>query len=148
MEHLFREYKTSVRDEYEHPSLKYQKIGNTILFGNVQFNGTDISSHVGGDVYSTIKKKHIEQLESLRIELIDLFIKYFSNKRSTKEIIKLRKDYINDIDKNIKYFIKSKNKHELTNELFNNFIITDLYFSTEGIPLPKYVRDKIYNTVY
>jgi hypothetical protein len=145
IEHLFREYDSSVRNEYEHPSLKYDQQGNVRLFGNTFFDGKDISVHVGSDVYGTIKKTHIEQLELLRIELIDLFIKHFTNKRTTKELIQLRKDYIKNIDKNIKFYVKNKDNQKLSNELLSNLIMTDLYFSSEGISLPKKVHDKIHN---
>lgn len=150
IDHVFREYDDSARNEYEHPSLKFQRKGNMMLFGNMLFSGTDVSVHVSGDVNVTIKKLHVERLGSLRIELMDLFIKHFSKKMLIHDLLKHRDEFINDIEKNIKEYkkiIQSKN-HELSSKLFSTLLLTETFFSTEGIPLPNTIHEKIYKAIW
>jgi hypothetical protein len=150
IEKLFDEYDDSVRNEYEHPSLEYQRIGRSISYGNIIIDNSGITVHVGGNVNVTIKIKHVEQIESLRIDLIDLFIKHFTDKTSTRDLLKLRKNFIDDIRKNSKDYkkiIKGKNS-KLSSEMFHNLMMTDTFFSTEGIPIPQSVRNKIHNTLF
>lgn len=150
IEHLFREYNDSIRNEYEHPSLKYQRIGNNIMYGGMMIkNESELSVHVGGDVNVTIKKTHVEQIESLRIDLIDLFIKHFTDKKTTKDLLKIRKEFGENIDEYV-FLLKKYSKrkyHKKFNELFSSLVGTELFFSTEGLPLSEEVRNKVYGSI-
>jgi hypothetical protein len=49
-DHLFAEFDTEVRNEYEHPSPESQSTGNLIMWGNIMINGSgDITAHAGRD---------------------------------------------------------------------------------------------------
>jgi hypothetical protein len=138
MDNLFSEHHVSVRNNYEHPSLKYQEQGKLLQFGTIEINKTEITTHVGGDVYGNIKKTHIDQLELLRIDFIDLFIRHFTDRRTTKELLKIRKDCINHVRK------LTKNKNEISNDIFHNLKMTDFLLMDEFIPLPQNIRNKIF----
>jgi hypothetical protein len=151
IEHLFSEFDDDVRNEYEHPSLTPHSIGRIIMWGNIQLDGSgNIKAHAGGTHYAFIKKAQWETAERLRTALFDLFIKYFSEKPLTQELIKAR-DYIEEnidsIVKELRDSIESGNG-ETFGELFARWTLYDINLSREGVELSKDAKDKIYSTIW
>ena len=146
IDHLFSEFDNEIRNEYEHPSLESYSVGNIIMWGNIIIDGKgNIKAHVGKDWFATIKKEHSERIQQLRTDLFDLFIKHFSEKPLTEELVKL-KNYIEDnIDSLIKEItnFKEQKKWEEFNNLFYQLIMCDLNLSKEGLQLTQSVKIKI-----
>ena len=102
MEHLLKEFDNNVRNKYEHPTFDPLVCGNIIMWGSVHVDREqNIRTHVEGELYSEVRKSHVERLDSLRIDLIDLFLKYFSDKNLSIELLKSRKDIEENIDEYI-----------------------------------------------
>jgi hypothetical protein len=94
IEHLFLDFDTKIRDEYEHPSLESYSVGNIIMWGNILMDGLgNIKAHVGEKWFATIKKEHCIKLQKLRTDLFDVFLKHFSRKPLTQELIKNKRLY-------------------------------------------------------
>jgi hypothetical protein len=151
IEHLFLEYSDEVRNEYEHPSLEFYSIGNIQMWGNISTDSSgNIKAHAGKDCFASIKKEHTDRIYHLRIDLFDLFLKYFSKKQLTKELIKVR-DFvysnIEAISKDLQEF-KTKKDWDNFNSLFKEIINIELYLSKEGIQLSNEIRDKIFSLFY
>jgi uncharacterized alkaline shock family protein YloU len=150
IEHLFCEYDDNVRNEYEHPSLKFHKIDNGYMYGNMEVNTSgDIRIHVGDDKYTTVKKIHVDRLDLLRIDFIDLLLKHFSKKILTSELLKIRNDITENIDEYIKRYQECNDDTniEKSNEILNELISIDLYLSTEGVPLSETIKSKLYSGI-
>lgn len=151
IDHLFSEFDNEIRNEYEHPSLEPYSFGNFIIRGSIVIDGMgNIKAHVGKDRFAIIKKEHSERIQQLRTDLFDLFIKNFSKKSLTQELIKARKyieDNIDSLSKELNE-LKEKKSLEEFNDLFNQLIMCDLYFSKESMPLPEKVKHKIYSVLY
>jgi len=146
MEHLFGELSTSTRDKYEHPSLHPTRIGNLLGFGNsIRDNQGNIKAHVGDEEYAIIRKEHIDRLIRLWIELIDIFIKHFTNKTPTSEILKLKRQIEENIDEIIESYIiyRNEKRDKDANQIFHQILMSDIYLSGEGSPLRQDIRDKI-----
>lgn len=85
LEQLFSEIPTSIRNEYEHPSLEPHIIGNNkgrVIIYDLALpkkNG-DLRIHVGKDEFADVKKEHIERLQSCWADLSDLLFTHFSDK--------------------------------------------------------------------
>ncbi len=151
IDHLFKEFDTEIRNQYEHPSLKFHSAGNIIMWGNIIIdNSGNIKAHVGEELYATIKKEHIERIKLLRTDLFDLFIKHFSEKPLTQEIIKARRYIEDNIDSLSKELtdLKEKKNWEDFNELLHQLTMCDVYFSKESMPLPDKVKNKIYSVLW
>ncbi len=151
IEHLFLDFDSKIRNEYEHPSLEAYSVGNMKIWGNIIADGSgDIKAHVGKDWFTIIKKDHCLRVQKLRTDLFDLFIKHFSQKPLTHELIKLRKyieDNIDSLSKEL-YNLKENNNWEDFNELFRQLIMTDLHLTKEGMHLSEEVKQKIYSVLY
>jgi hypothetical protein len=151
IDHLLLEFDTEIRNEYEHPSLKSYSVGSLIMWGNIMIDRTgDIKSHVGKDLFTTIKIDHCNKLQQLRIDLIDLFIKHFTKKPLTQELVKVR-DYIQD---NIDSICKELNDYKENeswdefNDLLYQLTMSQVYLSKEGIQLADDIVQKYHSTIF
>ena len=151
IEHLFSEFDAEVRNEYEHPSLESYYVGNIKMWGNILIdNSGNITAHAGKDWFLIIKKEHCLRVQQLRTDLFDLFIKHFSQKPLTQELIKARayiEDNIESLSKELTD-LKEKKNWEDFNELLHQLTMYDIYFSKESMPLPDKVKNKIYSFFY
>jgi hypothetical protein len=151
IDHLFSEFDNEIRNEYEHPSLESYSVGNIIMWGNIIIDGTgNIKAHVGRDWFATIKKEHIKRIQKLRTDLFDLFIKHFSDKPLTQELIEARKyieDNIDSLSKELDELKENKNWKDF-NELLHKLTMCDLTFTKENMPLPEEVKRKIYSIIF
>lgn len=148
---LFAEFDTKIRNEYEHPSLESYSVGNLIMWGNIMMDDSgNIKAHAGKKWFSTIKNEHRIKLQKLRTDLFDIFLKHFSKKPLTKELITAR-DYIEDnIDSILKELkdYKDKGDTEGFNDLFYKVTMHDIYLSKEGVALSRVTKDKIYSVLW
>lgn len=148
IDHLFSEYDDEIRNEYEHPSLESYSIGNIQMWGNIMMDSSgNIKAHAGKNCFALIKKEHTERMYDLRVELFDLFLKYFSQKQLTKQLIKIR-DYVeSNIEALSSELLDYKNKKDWDNfnNLFQEIITTEVYLSKENIKLTDESRNKIYS---
>ena len=147
MDHLFNEHSIDTRNEYEHPSLEPSRIGNLIGLGNsTSDNNGNLTVHVGKEEFAYVRKEHVDRLYSLWIELIDLFIKYFTDKPSTAKLLSVKSDIEEHIDELIDMYNQLRQNKETENaqNLFNRLLSTELYLSSEGCSLHKDVKGKIY----
>ncbi|MFH0813672.1 MAG: hypothetical protein V2A69_12670 [Pseudomonadota bacterium] len=109
----------------------------------------DIKAHAGKDWFVFVKKKHILKLDELRTALFDIFIKYFSQKPLTHELIKVRdhvEDNIDSLLKELKQLMHDGNAQGF-NDLFHELIMCDIYLSREGVQLPEDVKEKLYSVL-
>lgn len=136
--------KKSIRNEYEHPSLKFYNGG---WYGNMEINPSgDIRIHVGGEIFYTVKNNHVERLNLLRIDFIDLFLKYFSKRKLISELLELRNDITQNIDQYVKEYqgyIRNK-EIEKSNVILNQLIKNDIYLTMESVPLSETTKNKFY----
>jgi len=150
VEHLFSEFDTEIRNEYEHPSLESYSVGNIIMWGNIMIDPSgDIKSHVGKDLFTTIKLDHCNKVQNLRIALIDLFIKHFTERPLTQELLKVREyiqDNIDSICKELNDFKENENRKEF-NGLLYQLTMSQVYLSKEGIQLPNEVVQKFHSVL-
>jgi hypothetical protein len=147
-EHLFSEVGIAARNEYEHPSLKPYAVGNIIMWGSMTVDASgDIVAHVGATTFATVKKEHCKRLRELRTDLIDLFIKYFSQKPLTKELIRVRtyiEENIGPIAEELKQLRDDGNTAGF-NASLHRLIMHDLYLGAEGVALVPSARDRLYS---
>jgi len=117
-----------------------------ILWGNVTIDesGT-VSKHVGRNKFSEVNKNHVERLNELRIDLVDLFLKHFSNKKSSRELFALRKKFEETIDERINTLNewRQENKGGDCKRLLHEFLDTRLYLTRERISLSPSVEQKL-----
>jgi len=150
VEHLFSEFDTEIRNEYEHPSLESYSVGRLIMWGNIMIDPSgDIKTHVGKDLFTTIKLDHCNKIQHLRIELIDLFIKHFTKRPLTQELLKVRgyiQDNIDSICKELNDFKENKNWKEF-NDLLYQLTMSQVYFSKEGIQLANDIVQKFHSAI-
>jgi len=91
LKHLFDAFTEDVRNEYEHPSLLPQKTGNIIMWGNLFIDPSgNILAHAGDKNHAVVRKEHVERLKTIWISLVDLFIKYFSDKPLSADLLPLQ----------------------------------------------------------
>ena len=151
IDHLFSEFNNEIRNEYEHPSLEPYSVRNIIMWGNILIDGAgNIKAHTGKDWFVTIKKEHLEKIQQLRTDLFDIFIKNFSEKPLTQELMKAKKyieDNIDSLSKELDGLRKNENWDDF-NKLLHQLIMNDLFFSKESIPLSDDVKHKIYSAIY
>ena len=151
IEHLLSEFDAEIRNEYEHPSIEFYSAGNIKMWGNIIVdNSGNITAHAGKDLFFLIKKEHCLRVQQLRTDLFDLFIKHFSEKPLTQELIKARRyieDNIDSISKELTD-LKEKKNWEDFNELLHQLTMYDLCFSRESMPLPDIVKNKIYSALW
>lgn len=151
IDHLFSEFDDDVRNEYEHPSLSPHSVGRIIMWGTIQLDRSgDIKAHAGGNHYAVIKKAHYETAANLRTALFDLFIKYFSEKPLTQELIEAKnyiEDNVDSIVEELAHLIESGNG-ETFGDLLARWTLYDMNLSREGINLSEGAKDKIYSTIW
>jgi len=151
MERLLGEFDKRVRNSYVHPKLKLMICGNIIGGGmEIDKEGNNIKSHVEGEFFSYVRKTHVDRLNSLRIEFMDLILKYFSDKVSSKELLELKKT----IEDNINVYVseceilRKNGKTEESYQVFNSLTSYDLFLLRQGIPLSEEVSGKIHSMVW
>ena len=148
LDHLFKVVGNDARNEYEHPSLEFYANGNLLMWGNViiDLNG-NIKAHAGKNQFVEIRKEKIERLLKIRIELIDLFLKHFSEKLLSNKIIELR----NQVEENIDELILEIDNSKITQgsdkicDSILTLIMLDLFLTKEGISFSNVVKEKIYS---
>jgi hypothetical protein len=151
MDHLFGEFRTTVRNEYEHPSLQPLKVGKMVGFGNLtQDSRGNIKAHVGNQEYAIVRKEHIDRLNSLRVELVDIFVKHFTTETPSSELFLLKKQIEEDIDVIIRKYMlfRTENKDEEANQILHQLVMSETYLSREGIPLRADVKNQIYSILF
>jgi hypothetical protein len=151
IDHLFLEFDIEIRNEYEHPSLESYSIGNIIVWGNIVMDGLgNIKAHVGKEKFAIIKKEHCDRMNQLRIDLFDLFIKHFSEKPLTQELLKSRAYIEDNIDSLLKELtvLDKVGKRDEFNELLHHLLMYEVFFMRESMPLTDKVRTKIYSVIW
>jgi hypothetical protein len=151
LDHLLGEFKDEVRNEYEHPSLEPKMIDNIIDWGSVFINSNgDIRAHVGKDQFSIVKKVHVDRLISIWIDLIDIFLKHFSDKPSSNDLIHLKnhiEEHIDNIICEYNNYIQN-NKREEANGVIGQFLRTEIYLLKESIPLSQNTIEKFHSIIF
>jgi hypothetical protein len=150
-DHLFAEFDTEVRNEYEHTSLESHSTGNLIMWGNIMIDGSgNVTAHAGKDWFATIKQEHCARMQSLRTDLIDLFVKHFSQKPLTKELMKAKCQIEENIESIVKELQELKAGKDWTkfNELLHTLLMHDSYLMKEGVPLSTTVKEKLYSAIW
>ncbi len=139
------------RNEYEHPSLEPNIVGNIVEWGTltVRSNG-DIEKHVGGAQFSVVKKAHIDRLRNIWRDLMDLFIQNFSNKHSNEDLDKLKKNIEGNIDNIIKEYNQNihDNKIDEANDILGDFLAAEKYLQNEGLPLSRNISTSFYSNIF
>lgn len=151
IDHLFDEHKVDTRNEYEHPSLEPSRIGQLIGLGNSTIDKSgNLKIHVGKEEFAYVRKEHVDRLYSLWIEFIDIFIKYYSDKPSTAKLLSIKNTIEEHIDEIMEMFIQLRRNKETeeAQNIFNRILSTELYLSSEGCPVKKDVKEKIYTILY
>ena len=151
MGHLLNEFRIPVRDEYEHPSLQPTKINNLLEWGSIyNDNQGNIVTHVGKEEFAIVRKEHVERLNSLWIELVDIFLKHFTENPPSSSLLEAKK-YIEDnfeeiINTCIQYRLEKKDKE--ANQILDQVLMSELYLSKEGVPLRQDIKDKLYSNFF
>jgi len=151
IDHFFNEFRTAVRNEYEHPSLQPKKVGNIIEWGSLFIDGRgNIKVLVGKEEYAVVRKEHIDRLNSLWIILIDTLLKHFSEKPSSSDLLTLKNEIEDNIDLIIDTYTqyRRENKNEEANQIIHQITISDIHLTTEGIPLSQDTKDKFYSSIF
>jgi len=149
--HLFSEFNAAIRNEYEHPSLEAFSKGNVIMWGNIYHDNIgNIKAHVGKNLFAPIKEEHCKRIQNLRIELFDLFIKYFSRKPLTKDLIKARDNIEENIDSLVDKLNKFKEMHETAgfNNLLREFTMSYISLSKEAVQLSQSTKEKFFSAIF
>jgi hypothetical protein len=146
LDHLLIGINTAARDEYEHPSLEPNEIGDLIGWGNSFINSNgDIKMHVGKNQFSLVQKKEVDVIISIWIDLIDVILKYFSGKPSSHSLINMRNEIEQQIDDIIDEYNSylQNNKKEDATQVIGQFMKIENYLASEGIPLSRDAITKI-----
>ncbi len=149
-ENLFSEFDNEIRNEYEHPSLAPYTASHIMMWGSIEIdNSGNIKAHAGGNQFAAIKKDHHEKILKLRTDLFDLFLKHFSTKTLTQELIQARNYIEENIDSILKELKEYKANNETTqfNDLLSKFTMYDIYLSKEGVGLSRAAKDKFYSVL-
>ncbi len=150
MDHLFAEFDTEVRNEYEHPSLESYSTGNITMWGNIMIDGSgDIKAHAGKDWFVTIRNEHCMKIQDLRVDLIDLFVKHFSQQPLTRELIKARSHIEENIESILKELQELRDGDDTAgfNELLHTLIMCDIYLMKEGVALGESAKKQLYSAI-
>lgn len=148
IEHLLVEFKISIRNEYEHPTLQPKKAGNILEWGSLIQDGQgNIKVHVGNEEHAIVRKEHIDRMFSFWITLIDIFVKYFTDKPLSFELIKVKEHIEKNIDMIISTYkqYRDENQDEDANQILHQVLISEIYLTREGIPLGQDTKDKLYS---
>jgi hypothetical protein len=147
IEHLFREFDDKTRNEYEHPSLEFYLVSRSKMWGNIESDSLgNIKAHAGNDQFVIIKKQYYQLIQQLRIDLIDIFVKHFSQKPLTQELIKFRdhiEDNIDSLSTELRNLIRKDNTQGI-NTLLRLIMFLES-FSGEGVQVPKEILHKLYS---
>jgi hypothetical protein len=149
--HLLGQFNKDVRNEYEHPSLEPTRINKLIGWGNMfSENNGDLKVHVGKDQISFVQRTHVENLYSIWIDLLDVILKHFSKKPSSRDLIQLKKNIEQNIDEIItEYNIYLKeNKMEDASKVLGQFMMVESYLSIEGIPLSQDIINRFHSILF
>jgi hypothetical protein len=92
------------------------------MWGNIIIDDSgNIKSHVGKNLFTTIKREQYERIQQLRIDLVDLFIKHFTQNSLSQELLKVR-EYIQSntdaICKELNDYKENKNWKEFNDLLY------------------------------
>ncbi len=151
IEHLLAEFRADVRNEYEHPSLEPKKVGNIMEWGTL-FEGRDgnISVQVGKEQFAMVRKEHIDRLKCLWILLIDIFIKHFSDRPSSSNLLQFKKEIEDNIALIMNTYVqyRSENKNEEANRILHQITMLNIHLMREGIPLSDDIKNKFYSTIF
>jgi hypothetical protein len=80
IERLFEQVCTDIRNEYEHPSLEAHTFGKWLIYNILSVKDEEVEFQFGNEKYVAVRKSDVKRLNSLWMELIDTFIKHFSDK--------------------------------------------------------------------
>jgi hypothetical protein len=110
----------------------------------------DIKAHIGKTYYVDIRKEHVERLNLLYIKLIDIFLKYFSKKKLTTELLQLRDQFENNIDKLVKEGEKYKEEGNIKalHEFIIKIVSYENFLSNEGISIAPDKLEKLHRIFY
>jgi hypothetical protein len=150
MERFFDHIGTNARNEYEHPSMRPFNIGNVQVYKLLQDEGEgNIRFHVGNNDFAIVQKNHVDRLILLRTELIDIFIKHFSNKPSTAELIQMKKTIEEEHEIGIDEYIQFQRdgKKDDADHLEKILLFWDAYLRQEGLPLRNDIKEKIFSYI-
>jgi len=153
VEHLFREFgnDSSIRNRYEHSELEAYRNGNALMWGTIHTDGSgDIKAHVGGDLFATIREDYHDRLRTLHVDLIDLFVKHFTQKPLTTALVEIKEylaENVDSLSQELRRHV-SEGNWERFNELFRDLVAFDLFLSKEGVQLPESVRKVLYSAIW
>jgi hypothetical protein len=151
LDHLLGEFRNEVRNEYEHPSLEPNRVGNITDWGSLfVHNNGDIKVHVGKDQFSVVQKGHVDRLISIWIDLIDVFLKHFSDKPSSHDLIHLKnhiEQHIDDIIDEYNNYLHDNRKEE-ANGVIGQFLRAEIFLTKEGIPLSQDAIAKFHSILF
>jgi len=137
-EHLFGEINIEARNEYEHPSLSYHQIGSIMVFGALMIDSNgNINAHVGKDQFISIRKDHLDRLHSFWIELTDIFLLNFTDKKSSSSIMEARQFFEHHIDDFILEYkqLCADNKPDDASDFLGQLLSAEIALQSEGFPL-------------
>ncbi|MDY7035947.1 MAG: hypothetical protein SV375_07270, partial [Thermodesulfobacteriota bacterium] len=143
IDHLLGEFHRTARNEYEHPSLEPNRVGSIIEWGSLfEDSNGNIKVHVGKEQFSVVRKDHLDRLNSLWTNLIDVFLKYFSDKTPSSELFRLKNQIEHNIDDIIDTYnqYRSENKNEEANNIIYQILMSDIHLAMEGMPLDQQVK--------
>jgi len=151
LDHLLGEFRNEVRNEYEHPSLEPNRVGNITDWGSLfVHNNGDIKVHVGKDQFSVAQKGHVDRLILIWIDLIDVFLKHFSDKPSSHDLIHLKNHIEQHIDEIIDEYNNylHDNRKEEANGVIGQFLRAEIFLTKEGIPLSQDAIGKFHSLLF
>lgn len=151
LDHLLGEFRNEVRNEYEHPSLEPNRVGNITDWGSLfVHNNGDIKVHVGKDQFSVAQKGHVDRLILIWIDLIDVFLKHFSDKPSSHDLIHLKNHIEQHIDEIIDEYNNylHDNRKEEANGVIGQFLRAEIFLTKEGIPLSQDAIAKFHSLLF
>ena len=126
-------------------------MGNFVSLGNsTSDNKGNLTVHVGKEQFAHVKRDHVDRLSSLWIELIDLFVKYFTDRPLTAKLLSIRNHIEEHIDDLIDLFNQLRQNKEVEDaqNIYNRLLATEVYLTSEGCPLRQDVKEKIYSILF
>lgn len=148
IEHLLRAFETSVRNEYEHPSLLPSKVGNLIGWGNMIIDGQgNIMAHVGSEEYAIVRKEHVNRLSKLWVEYTDVFVNHFTDKELSSNLLQLKDQFEENIDSYVDELnqLRADKQDQEAGQLFGKLIMLHTFLMRENMPVRKETRDKLFS---
>lgn len=101
-------------------------------------------------MFAIVRKEHVDRLKLLWISLVDVFIKHFTDRPLSSALLELKKQTEDNIDLIIQEYLQSEQEEnrEDTREIFEKFLMCDIYLSKEGVPLSDAVKEKFYGNIF